>query len=136
MRGRRSDAPPFSFISLLRVCRSASSRTTCPVYRDTDSGRKSGFWLADDPAKRRALRRQSPTKPDWNFAVLVGKPAADQTPFCGGVTLDPVRVSVLPQQRCEAAMLPAENFRAASSFCRSVRSLRFTSCAKPQRRLS
>jgi outer membrane protein OmpA-like peptidoglycan-associated protein len=85
---------------------------TCPTYRDTDSGRKSGCWLADEPASGvRYDISPSPTKPDWNFAVLVeGKIAADQTPFCGGVTLDPVRVSVLPQQRCAAALLPAEGF--------------------------
>ena len=23
----------------------------CPVYRDTDAGRKSGCWLADDPTR-------------------------------------------------------------------------------------
>ena len=44
----------------------------CPVYRDTDAGKKSGCWLADDPATgRRYDVSQSPTKPDWNFEVLV-----------------------------------------------------------------
>ena len=84
---------------------------TCPLYRDTDAGKKSGCWLADDREDgRRFDVSQSPTKPDWNFAVLVeGRPAADQTDVCGGVVLDPVRVSVLDEP-CTRAMLPAEGF--------------------------
>lgn len=85
---------------------------TCPIYRDTDSGRKSGCWLADEPSTHvRYDVSPSPTKPDWNFAILVeGRPAADRTDFCGGVTLDPVRVSVLPTH-CEPATIPAEGFK-------------------------
>jgi hypothetical protein len=84
---------------------------TCPVYRDTDSGKKSGCWLADDHEDgRRYDVSPSPTKPDWNFAVLVeGRPSADQTDVCGGVVLDPVRVSVLDAP-CARAMLPAEGY--------------------------
>lgn len=85
---------------------------SCPVYRDTDAGRKSGCWLADEPVSgARYDITPSPTKPDWNFAVLVeGRPAADPQPsLCGGVTLDPVRVSVLPD-RCPRHMLPAEGY--------------------------
>ncbi len=84
---------------------------TCPIYRDTDAGRKSGCWLADDREDgRRYDVTPSPTKPDWNFAVLVeGRPAADQTDVCGGVVLDPVRVSILPEP-CVRAMLPAEGY--------------------------
>jgi outer membrane protein OmpA-like peptidoglycan-associated protein len=83
----------------------------CPVYRDTDAGRKSGCWLADDREDgRRYDVTPSPTKPDWNFAVLVeGRPAADQADVCGGVVLDPVRVSILPGP-CVRAMLPAEGY--------------------------
>src|SRR5581483_9393417 len=68
---------------------------TCPIYRDTDAGRKSGCWLADSPEDgRRYDVTPSPTKPDWNYAVLVeGRPSAHQTDVCGGVVLDPVRVS-------------------------------------------
>ena len=83
----------------------------CPVYRDTDAGRKSGCWLADSPEDgRRYDVSPSPTKPDWNYAVLVeGRPAANQADVCGGVVLDPVRVSILPDH-CVRAMLPAEGY--------------------------
>ena len=70
---------------------------TCPVYRDTDNGRKSGCWLASDPASGiRYDVTAAPTKPDWNHAILVegfvAKAAGDP---CGGVVLEPARVSVL-----------------------------------------
>jgi len=88
----------------------------CPVYRDTDSGKKSGCWLADDPMTgARYDISLSPTKPDWNFAILVeAAPAGvreDGTDIapCGGIVLNPVRVSVLDQP-CTRAMLPAEGY--------------------------
>lgn len=87
---------------------------TCPIYRDTDAGKKSGCWLADD--RENGVRYDvslSPIKPDWNFAVLVeGTIHADATAAntaCGGVVLDPVRVSILTA-RCPRDMLPAEGF--------------------------
>lgn len=84
---------------------------TCPVYRNTDAGRKSGCWLADSPED--GLRydvTRSPTKPDWNRAVLVeGRVSAGQTDTCGGIVLEPVRVSVLAQA-CPRAMLPAQGY--------------------------
>ncbi len=85
---------------------------TCPIYRDADAGRKSGCWLADErETGRRYDVTPSPTKPDWNFAILVeGRLGADQTDLCGGVVLDPVRVSVL-EEPCTRAMLPAEGFK-------------------------
>jgi outer membrane protein OmpA-like peptidoglycan-associated protein len=84
----------------------------CPVYRNTDSGKKSGCWLAVDPATgTRYDISVSPTKPDWNFAVLVeGVPEAGATDPCGGVVLRPARVSVLPGQQCARTMIPAEGF--------------------------
>lgn len=88
---------------------------TCPIYRDTDAGRKSGCWLAED---RRTGQRwdvtDAPSKPDWNHAVLVEGRAADvaagspQEP-CGAPVLNPVRTSVLPDT-CPRHMLPAEGF--------------------------
>ena len=84
---------------------------TCPIYRDADSGKKSGCWLADDRAS--AIRYDvspAPYKPDWNHAVLVeGKVAAGGANPCGGVVLDPVRTSVLAEP-CPRHMLPAEGF--------------------------
>ncbi|MDF7776345.1 hypothetical protein P1X14_13905 [Sphingomonas sp. AOB5] len=83
----------------------------CPIYRDTDAGKKSGCWLAEDPASGvRYDITSSPTKADWNHAVLVeGFVAQGQGDPCGGVVLDPVRVSVL-EEGCTRHMLPAEGY--------------------------
>ena len=83
----------------------------CPVYRDTDAGRKSGCWLADETASGvRYDVSRSPTLPDWNFEILVeGEVAAEQDNACGGVVLAPVRVSVLPGH-CTRHLVPAEGF--------------------------
>jgi hypothetical protein len=84
----------------------------CPTYRDADSGRKSGCWLADDPVTgKRWDVSQSPYKPDWNFAILVeGRVAAAATDVCGGAVLDPVRTSRLMDRPCTRHMLPAEGY--------------------------
>ncbi|WP_338446387.1 hypothetical protein V5F89_00905 [Pelagerythrobacter marensis] len=84
---------------------------SCPVYRDTDAGRKSGCWLAYDGASgTRWDVSQSPYKPDYNFAVLVeGRVSAEAGTLCGAAVLDPVRTSRL-SIRCPAHMLPAEGF--------------------------
>ena len=84
---------------------------SCPIYRDADAGRKSGCWLTDHaPSGVRYDISKAPTKPDWNYAVLVeGNVSATQDNACGGVVLDPVRVSVLPDA-CTRHMLPAEGF--------------------------
>lgn len=83
----------------------------CPVYRDADSGKKSGCWLADDPAS--GIRYDvslSPYKPDWNRAVLVeGRVSALPTDPCGAKVLDAVRTSILPDP-CPRHLLPAEGF--------------------------
>lgn len=84
---------------------------SCPVFRDVDAGRKSGCWLAQDAAT--GVRYDvglAPTKPDWNREILVeGRPASTQDDACGGVVLDPVRVSLLPGA-CTRHALPAEGF--------------------------
>ena len=84
---------------------------TCPIYRDADSGKKSGCWLADDrDTGRRYDVSLSPSKPDWNHEVLVeGRVTAGGSEHCGGVVLDAVRTSVLPGD-CVRHMLPAEGF--------------------------
>ena len=87
------------------------SFVSCPVYRDTQAGRKSGCWLADDPQTGyRYDISPSPTKPDWNYAVLVEGRVSDsgENP-CGGAILEPARVSVL-SEACPAYSLPAEGF--------------------------
>ena len=84
---------------------------TCPVYRDADAGKKSGCWLADEriTGKRYDIS-MAPTKPDWNYEVLVeGYVAQGQLDACGGIVLAPARVSVLPGP-CVRKMLPAEGY--------------------------
>lgn len=86
---------------------------SCPVYRDADAGRKSGCWLVDDAAGgRRYDATMSPYKPNWDFAVLVeGRVSHEAPSLCGGdAVLEPVRTSILPDQRCPRHMLPAEGF--------------------------
>lgn len=84
---------------------------TCPVYRDTDAGKKSGCWLGDDGATgKRWDVTQSPYKPDWNFAMLVeGKVVGESANPCGAPVLDPVRTSRLDIP-CTRHMLPAEGY--------------------------
>ncbi|QAY76416.1 hypothetical protein [Sphingosinicella sp. BN140058] len=97
---------------------------TCPIYRDTDAGKKSGCWLADDRASgRRFDVSRAPSKPDWNFEILVeGRVAAETRSNCGGEVLEPVRTSVLPTP-CPRHMLPAEGF-AGNRFALPVRNVR------------
>ncbi|NIJ07582.1 outer membrane protein OmpA-like peptidoglycan-associated protein [Sphingomonas vulcanisoli] len=85
---------------------------TCPIYRDTDAGKKSGCWLADaHETGNRYDVSKAPSKPDWNHAVLVEGVVASRTTedACGGVVLDPVRTSILPAD-CPRHMLEAEGF--------------------------
>jgi hypothetical protein len=83
----------------------------CPVYRDTDAGKKSGCWLATDPASgTRWDVSLAPYKPDWNHAVLVeGRAAKASAEACGAPVLDPVRTSIL-DETCPHHMLPAEGY--------------------------
>jgi hypothetical protein len=85
---------------------------TCPIYRDTDAGRKSGCWLATDPATGiRYDVTAAPTKPDWNHAILVeGKVAPGAGDPCGGVVIEPARVSVL-EDACTRHMIKAEGYK-------------------------
>lgn len=88
------------------------SFVACPIYRDTDNGRKSGCWLADEPVSGvRYDITAAPTKPDWNRAVLVeGRIAAGAADLCGGRVLEPARVSVLAEP-CIRHRLPAEGYK-------------------------
>lgn len=88
------------------------SFVACPVYRDTNDGRKSGCWLADDPVSGvRYDVTAAPTKPDWNRAVLVeGWIAPGAADLCGGKVIEPVRVSVLDRP-CTRHQLPAQGFK-------------------------
>lgn len=84
---------------------------SCPVYRDADSGKKSGCWLTDDPATgQRWDVSHSPYKPDVGLGVLVeGRVSAEGPTACGAPVLDPVRTSRL-ETPCVRHILPAEGF--------------------------
>lgn len=94
----------------------ARTFVACPVYRDTNSGRKSGCWLAVNPDDGvRYDISLGRTKPQIGHQVLVeGRLEAPDRPrqagpACGGVVLRPVVVSVL-EAACPSFMLPAESY--------------------------
>lgn len=86
------------------------SFVACPVYRDTDMGRKSGCWLADDAASDvRYDVTWAPIKPQTGKPVLIEGVVTGEPDTCGGVVLKPVRVSVLPG-RCSSVIIPPETY--------------------------
>lgn len=95
------------------ACAAAQNSVTfvaCPIYRDTDSGRKSGCWLADDPASQiRYDISAAPMKPLLGKKILVEGVVSDDSNACSGVPLRPLRTSVL-EEACESVMIPAEGF--------------------------
>ena len=103
----------------------------CPVYRDTDSGKKSGCWLATDPATgQRWDISQSPYKPNWDYAVLVeGRVSAASADPCGAPVLDPLRTSILPDP-CTRHMIPAEGHK-GRKFVLPPRNIQPNSVARP-----
>ena len=83
---------------------------SCPIYRDTDAGRKSGCWLADDPATGvRYDVTEGPTKPQLGRQILVEGRISNEPNACGGVVLRPVRTAVL-DATCPSALIPAEGY--------------------------
>ena len=104
---------------------------SCPIYRDVDAGRKSGCWLADErETGRRFDIGNAPTKPDWNREVLVEGRISDAPDSCGGVILEPVRVSVL-EGACTRQMLPAEHYK-GRPFVLPPRNVRPLTEARPE----
>jgi outer membrane protein OmpA-like peptidoglycan-associated protein len=102
----------------------------CPIYRDTDAGRKSGCWLADDrETGRRFDVSRAPSKPDWSHEVLIEGRISPDSGNCGGLVLDPVRASILPGE-CPRHMLPPEGF-AGNRFALPVRNVRPVSEPRP-----
>ncbi len=81
----------------------------CPVYRDSDSGRKSGCWLVTDLADgARYDVTLGRIKPILGRKILVeGIVSTRETNACGAPVLEPVNVSVLDAQ-CKAHLIPAE----------------------------
>jgi outer membrane protein OmpA-like peptidoglycan-associated protein len=87
------------------------SFVACPIYRDTDQGRKSGCWLADDPATgTRYDVGEWLTKPQEGYEVLVEGIISSEPDVCGGIVLRPVRTAVLHDQHCPLTEFEAEGF--------------------------
>ena len=83
----------------------------CPIYRDTDSGRKSGCWLAEDPATGvRYDVTDGPTKPQVGKLSLFEGVRTQEPDTCGGIVLRPVRSAVLDES-CPRAIIPAEQYK-------------------------
>ena len=97
-----------SFLPLLALAETVTF-VACPIYRDTDAGRKSGCWLVDDA--RTGTRydvSDALVKPLLGREVLVeGVVSKRDTASCGGLILEPLSVSVL-ESECKAHMFPAE----------------------------
>jgi len=83
----------------------------CPVYRDTDAGRKSGCWLVTDPEDGIEYDvTQGRIKPILGRRILVeGLVKSSGQELCGGTVLLPVNVSVL-QEECPRYLIPAEGY--------------------------
>ncbi|RZJ13713.1 MAG: hypothetical protein EOP39_00170 [Rubrivivax sp.] len=105
-------------IALALLAAQAAAETkrfvSCPVYRDTVQGRKSGCWLATELESGQQFDlQQAHTKPQLGHEVLVEGELPPQgqreSNFCGAVLLKPVRVSVLSTP-CPAVVLPAEGY--------------------------
>ncbi|MBB6093812.1 hypothetical protein HNQ60_002693 [Povalibacter uvarum] len=117
----RPSFSPLRIVTLLVLCNVAMADENkavqpqverfigCPVYRDTDAGRKSGCWLVDDPSTgTRYDVTAGRLKPILGQMILVEGAVSQQDPkLCGGVILEPVSVSVLPQA-CKPYLIPAE----------------------------
>lgn len=83
---------------------------SCPIYRDTDAGRKSGCWLADDPKGVRYDVTLAPVKPQvGQLALIEGVRSDAPETSCGGSVLDPVRVAVL-EDSCDRKIIPADQY--------------------------
>jgi hypothetical protein len=86
---------------------------SCPIVRDTASV---PCWLAEHDGELYFLTLQTdvsaPVTPPWlGHRVLVeGTVAQDRPRICGGIVLEPVVLSVLPEldAACNTAVLPAE----------------------------
>jgi outer membrane protein OmpA-like peptidoglycan-associated protein len=98
-----------AFLLPLTVLAETVTFIGCPIYRDTDAGRKSGCWLADNP--RTGIRydvTDALIKPILGREVLVeGVVTQRDAHSCGGVILEPISVSVLDSE-CKPHLIPAE----------------------------
>ena len=85
---------------------------TCPIIKDTPSV---PCWLAEYGGELYYMGVQSdvsaPFSPPWlgHEALVEGTPSPTGERICGGVVLEPVKVSVMPEMAPECdTMLPAE----------------------------
>lgn len=107
-------ASPVASVAAAPGASDAVSFVACPIYRDTDAGVKSGCWLAADPANgRRYDVSLGRTKPQIGREVLVEGIVSRQPDVCGGVVLEPVKVSVLDSP-CKGFVIPAEGYPSRS----------------------
>lgn len=83
----------------------------CPIYRDTDAGRKSGCWLATEQSSGVQYDvTDALIKPILGKEILVEGVVSDKDPgSCGAPILEPVFVSIL-QSECKPHLIPAEGF--------------------------
>jgi len=103
-------------IALMLLANGAAAQevrfVACPMYRDTDQGRKSGCWLVRDPASGITYDVSgAPSLPDWQHGVLVEGRVSAGADACGGTIMEPVRVSVLEDMTCVGRILPAEGYK-------------------------
>jgi hypothetical protein len=103
-----------SLIAGSGVLRSADGRlnfVSCPIVRDTASV---PCWLSEYKGELYFLTIQSdvsaPVTPPWlGHRVLVEGSISNEPRICGGVVLEPVHLSVLPERDASCnTMLPAE----------------------------
>jgi outer membrane protein OmpA-like peptidoglycan-associated protein len=104
------------FMAALLVCDAATAQSdfrrfvSCPIYRDTDAGRKSGCWLGTQTeTSQRFDVSNSPDKPLVGRQMLVEGVVSNERDICGAVVLQPVRISVL-QEPCPEIIIPAEGW--------------------------
>jgi hypothetical protein len=87
------------------------SFVSCPIVRDT---RSVPCWLSDYQGDRYYLTIQSDVSatvqpPMLGHQVLVEGVVSDAAPICGGIVLEPVRLSVMPERDANCnALLPAD----------------------------
>jgi hypothetical protein len=87
------------------------SFVACPIVRDT---RSVPCWLSEYDGQLYYLTIQSDVSaevqpPMLGHRVLVEGTIADAAPICGGIVLEPVRLSVMPERAADCnAILPAD----------------------------
>lgn len=86
----------------------ARSFVTCPIFRNTERQ----CWLAKSGGVMYYIDPGTGYRPQLGFKVLVEGQVSKEPNACGGIVLNPVHVSVLPERapECET-ILPADGFQ-------------------------